>query len=101
MIVQLNGWMTAVNSYTYTQINIWMAVTWIPQKCSYFAFFDTVHLVFWHLVLPADGDVTATELADGLMLATSTAAVTAQEQWEGIHGTHNYAKLEMHGKPSM
>jgi len=32
------------------------------------------------LVLPADGDVTATELADGLMLATSTAAVTAQEQ---------------------
>jgi len=48
-----------------------MHVTCTPQKVSYLDFFDTVHLVFWDLVLPPDEDVTPTEVPDGLLLTTS------------------------------
>jgi len=38
--------------------------------------------VFGHLVLPAEGDVTPTELVDGL-LPTMSAAVTDEKQQQG------------------
>jgi len=61
----------------YMQINIWNACYTNTTKQSYFVFFETVHLVFWHLVLPlADCVATPTELVDVLLLATSDAAVT-------------------------
>jgi len=52
-----------------------MHFTHIPQKLSYFDFFDTVHLVFGHLVLPLADDTTPAELLDGLLLTTSIAAI--------------------------